>query len=71
LGIASKFIKTAVDSSTEVFDCLKTIFPKLSDAKIKAGNYVPLNILFIFDLSIFILIYTTDKYFSTKNRCSN
>lgn len=50
LGIASKFIKTAVKSSAEVFDCLKTIFPKLSDAKIKAGNHVIL-IIFISDLA--------------------
>ena len=37
LGIASKFVKTAVESSEEIFDCLKSIFPKLSDTKIKAG----------------------------------
>jgi len=56
LGIASKFIKTAVESSPEVFDCLKTIFPKLSDAKIKAGNQNFFLFIFIF-LFQFIYIY--------------
>ena len=58
LGIASKFVKTAVESSPEVFDCLKTIFPKLSDAKIRAGNHVIFIIFFSlfadFCLSIFL-----------------
>jgi len=48
LGIASKFIKTAVDSSAEVFDCLKNIFPRLSDAKIKAGNHATSSFFILF-----------------------
>jgi len=39
LGIASKFVKTAAENSREVFECLKTIFPRLSDAKITAGKF--------------------------------
>lgn len=42
LGIAKKFIETAVKygqtfNEDEVFLCLKSIFPKLSDAKIRNG----------------------------------
>lgn len=38
LGIVKKFIEVAVKDDDEVFDCLKTIFPKLSNDKIKHGN---------------------------------
>lgn len=62
LGIASKFIKTAVESSTEVFDCLKTIFPKLSDAKLKAGK---LSILYQ------CLFYFSATNIFIFNRCSD
>ncbi|CAH0552110.1 unnamed protein product [Brassicogethes aeneus] len=37
LGIVKKFIEVAVKDDDEVFDCLKTIFPKLSNDKIKHG----------------------------------
>lgn len=37
LGIAKKFIERAVLNDPEVFTCLKQIFPKISNDKIKAG----------------------------------
>lgn len=39
LGITKKFVETIVRNNEAAFDCLKAIFPKLSDQKIKAGNY--------------------------------
>lgn len=38
LGIAKKFIEVVVKNNDEVFKCLKEIFPKLSNVKIKAGD---------------------------------
>lgn len=38
LGIAKKFIEVAVKHNEKVFDCLKTIFPKLSNDKIRNGK---------------------------------
>lgn len=38
LGITKKFIEAVVLCNDDVFHCLKEIFPKLSDQKIKAGN---------------------------------
>lgn len=48
LGIAKKLIEVAVAANDDVFDCLKSIFPKLSNAKIRAGigfysNFMPFN----------------------------
>ena len=48
LGIVGKFIETAVKDHDGVFDCLKNIFTKLSNDKIKAGtSYICLLTLFI------------------------
>lgn len=38
LGIAKKFVEMAVKNNEEVFKCLKEIFPKLSNDKIKQGK---------------------------------
>lgn len=38
LGIAKKFVEVAVRDNTGTFECLKGIFPKLSDVKIRAGK---------------------------------
>lgn len=38
LGITKKFIETVTKNKDNVFHCLKKIFPRLSDQKIKAGN---------------------------------
>lgn len=39
LGIAGKFVEVVVKKVNGAFDCLKSIFPKLSDEKIKNGTY--------------------------------
>lgn len=39
LGIVKKFIEMAVKDVQGVFECLKEIFPKLSDDKIRNGTY--------------------------------
>lgn len=54
LGIAKKFIEMAVKDNEEVFDCLKNIFPKLSNDKIKKGIVASINI-FISMLVLFAL----------------
>lgn len=38
LGITKKFIEVAVKNNDDFFVCLKTIFPKLSNDKIRNGN---------------------------------
>ena len=38
LGIAGRFVEVVVKKGNGAFDCLKSIFPKLSDAKIKKGK---------------------------------
>lgn len=54
LGIVKKFIETVVKNNDEVFECLKNIFPKLSDQKIKAGNV------------LFDCLYFPLRYFALK-----
>lgn len=38
LGLAKKFIALVVKDNPPVFDCLKKLFPKLSDTKIQEGK---------------------------------
>lgn len=39
LGIAGKFVEVVVKDIDDAYDCLKSIFPKLSEAKIRKGTY--------------------------------
>lgn len=51
LGLAKKFIEVAVKKNAGLFNCLKTIFPKLSDHKIQTGiKHLFLITLFIFPI---------------------
>lgn len=49
LGICGKFVEVVVKDVDGAFECLKTIFPKLSNDKIKAGAY---NFLLNFHICI-------------------
>ena len=64
LGIAGKFVEVVVKKVNGAFDCLKSIFPKLSDDKIKNGTYRTLYLNIV--ISKFVHFYTYIKL-SRKN----
>ena len=65
LGIAGKFVAVVVKDIGDAYDCLKSIFPKLSDAKIKKGDYLCLYLNIViynfFHFDIFALPFSMDQ----------
>lgn len=53
LGISKKFIEVAVKQNDEVFDCLKNIFPKLSNDKIKNGKFAHFHIQYMLNTLLY------------------
>lgn len=66
LGIVKKFIEVAVKGNDQIFDCLKGIFPKLSNDKITAGIVFHFLALMLIHFAIFALffMYVTCCFFS-------
>ena len=57
LGIVKMFIEVAVKGNDQIFDCLKGIFPKLSNDKITAGIVFHFFALMLIHFAIFALFF--------------